>query len=368
MLKNTEKLKAYDYSGACTFYLGALIVTLLVQGVAGIVSAALERSFPGIAQNGDFNTAFMIVIQLANACFIYFYTRLRRNKFDFTFVRRDGDGKGVTPSVIIVPVIAAGVLMVAMYLPTLWYGYLTHAMGVPPSAGEIDLTTPSSIVMIIIASVALAPVMEETIYRGVLLHGLNREKSVVKAVAFSALAFTLMHMNIMQVVFQLALGVLSACVALSAKRLLPSIILHATANALALVMQLTPLAGVLASYELWLTQNIAAAFFITLGLFVAGGGILFLLVKFGFDVKGAMAKLKGKSKENEIEKPEKETVDARDEAGEKAKSENPDNDTANKVTAVKRAATRSDGTFKYFIGLGISVVMLIVNLVTVILS
>lgn len=365
MLKNSQKLKAYDYGGACTFYLGAIIVTLLCQGVAGIAAAALERSFPGIAQNGDFNTAFMIVIQLANACFIYFYTRIRRNKFDFTFVRRDGDDKGITPSVIIVPGIAACVLMVAMYLPTLWYGYFTRAIGVPASAGEIDISTPSSIVMIVIASVALAPVMEETIYRGVLLHGLRREKSAVKAVAFSALAFMLMHMNIMQVVFQLALGVLSACIALKSKRLLPSIILHATANALALIMQLTPLAGALASCELWLTQNIAAAFFITLGLFVVGGGILVLLVAFGFDVKGAIAKLKGKSSTEVVEDSAQDSAEAGDE---NAKSENADNDTANKVTAVKKAATRSDGTFKYFIGLGISIVMLVINLVTVILS
>ncbi|MDE7464356.1 MAG: hypothetical protein K2M48_04930, partial [Clostridiales bacterium] len=115
MLKNSKNLAAYDYGGACAFYLGAIIVTLLCQAAAGIVSAALAKPYPDIAKNGDFNTAFMIVIQLANAGFIYFYTKLRRRKFDFTFVRRDGDDKGITPSVIIVPIIAAAVLMVGMY-------------------------------------------------------------------------------------------------------------------------------------------------------------------------------------------------------------------------------------------------------------
>lgn len=364
MLKNSKNLSAYDYGGACAFYLGAIIVTLLCQAAAGIVSAALAKSYPDIAKNGDFNTAFMIVIQLANAAFIYFYTKLRRNKFDFTFVRRDGDDKGITPSVVIVPIIAAATLMFGMYLPTVWYGYFARVIGVPESAGEINLDTVSSIVMIVVASVALAPVMEETIYRGVLLHGMRRERSAIQAVMFSALAFTLMHMNVVQVVFQFALGVLSAFVALKTERLLPSIILHATANALALVMQLTPFAGVLAGCEAWLTQNIVAAFFITLGLFAAAFGALFALVKFGFDIKNVLARLgKGTTKSDEPQDG------ADDEAvAPQSADGNADDETANRVAAVRRKSGRSDGTFKYFIGIGICAVMLIINMITVILS
>lgn len=361
MLKNSKKLSAYDYDSACAFYLGAIIVTLICQAVAGIVAAAFAKAYPDIANNGDFNTAFMIIIQVANAGFILLYTRLRRRKFDFTFVRRDGDDKGITPSVIIVPIIAACVLMVGMYLPTVWYGYLTQAMGVPKSAGEIELTTVSAVVMIVIASVALAPVMEETIYRGVLLHGLRREKSVAKAVLFSALAFTLMHMSILQVVFQFALGVLSAFIALKTKRLLPSIILHAFANALALVMEMTPLAEVLSSCELWLTHNIVAAFFITLGLFVGAAGVSVVLVMYGFDVKKALRSIKSKLSKNkgsEAENEEPVVVIADTEDGEES-----DN-----ATVIRRSVVRSNGTFKYFIGLGICVVMLVINLVTVILS
>ncbi|MDE7463925.1 MAG: CPBP family intramembrane metalloprotease, partial [Clostridiales bacterium] len=265
----------------------------------------------------------------------------------------------------------AAVLMVGMYLPTVWYGYFTRVIGVPENTGDIDLGTASSIVMIVIASVALAPIMEETIYRGVLLHGLNREKPVVTSVMLTALAFTLMHMNVVQIVFQFALGVLSGFIAIKTKRLLPSILLHASANAFALIMQLTPLAGVLSSCEAWLTQNVAAAVFITLGLFAAGFGVLFVLVRYGFELKQTFARLfKKKTVAAHVEKAG-ETEEAVEEAVEEANAvseKSSDDETANRVAEIRRVSSRSDGTFKYYIGLGICVVMLIVNLVTVILS
>ncbi len=345
MLKNSENLKPYNYSDACMFYLGAILVTLLCQGVAGIVSASLAKLYPNIASSGDFNTAFMIVIQVANAAFIYFYTRLKRKKFDFTFVKRDGDSKGVTPAVIAIPVVCAAALMAGMYLPTVWYGYLLRVMGLPDSFGNVQLDTASSIVMIVIASVALAPLMEETIYRGVLLHGLAREKREFTAVMLSALAFMLMHMNPRQVCFQLSLGIVSAFLALRSKRLLPSVILHASANAIALVMQLTPLDAALSGCVVWLTENIAAAVFITLGLFAAGGGVLFALVHFGF------------RSPDTVQPASAEGTTAGDGDGDAARVEE----------AYKQMADR-DGTVKYWIGIGICGLMLIVNLISGIVS
>lgn len=358
MLKNSKGLLAYDYNGSTAFYLGSIIVTLLVQAAGGVVSSALVKTYPDIASNGDFNTAFMIAVQLANFAFIYFYTRIKRRKFDFTFVLRDGDGKGVTPSVIIVPMLVAAILMIGMYLPTVWFGKLVNLMGVPEGYGNVELTTPSSVAMIVIASVFLAPMFEETIYRGVLFHGMRREKSTVKAVMLSALAFMLMHMSPIQVVFQFALGVVSGFIAVRSKRLLPSVLLHASANALALVMQMTPLAGVLSSCEAWLVANPAAAVFITLGLFAGAFIVLFALVKYGFDVKSLIGKLK----RGEEVKAEKSVAGCENATGGNTDS------TANTESEIRKKLARSNGTFKYWIGVGICILMLVVNFVTAVIS
>lgn len=338
--------KYYDYGSACTFFLCAIVVGLVCQAAAGVVAAALEDRYPNISQNGNFNTAFMIVVQIANGAFILLFSKFCGRKIRPTFYKRASDVK-TDVLYIVVPVVCAVVLMIGMYLPTVWYGYFIHdAVGVPWSAGEIELSSVASVVMIVIASVFLAPVCEETIYRGVLNDGLNMRFSAVKAALLSALAFMLMHMNPMQVVFQFALGVLSAFVIDRTKRILPSVILHACANSLALVMQMTAFGGVLSGCVAWLTSNIAAAFFITLALFSGGGALLFALVRLG--LKRAPDEVADAVTRKETPAPEGADSTAARQA---------------QVAPVLEDMARRDGTFKYCIGVGLCAVMLVINLV-----
>lgn len=341
MLKSNVTPRTYDYCGACSFYLGAIIVTLICQATSGVISAALTAAYPDISGNSDFSTAFMMFVQAANGAFIILFTKLNRYKFDFSYVTRGGSGR-VEPSTFVVPVIGAALLMIAMYLPTLWYGYFTtYALGVSPELGNINLDTVSSVVMIVIASVFLAPVCEEAVYRGVLFNGLKKYRSVLGAVLFSALAFMLMHMSPVQVVFQFSLGAASAYIMHRSDRMLPSVLFHATANALALVMQLTPFAGVLVGCEAWLVSHVAAAFFITLGLLAGAGGALYALIRFGFDIK-----LLGNA-------PKTETTD---------QAPQPDGDNVVRDAAIE-VARRKDGTFRYWVAIVICGVVFVASLI-----
>lgn len=326
--------KKYDYVGACTFYLGAIIVVLICQALAGVMAAALAGSVPDIAENGDFNTAFMIVVQLANALFIVLYGKRRSRRPGCSIVKSSATGRASVRD-FVVPIAAAAVLLIGMYLPTIWYGYFTvYALGIPADAGNIALTTPSSIVMIVIASVFMAPVFEETVYRGVLYNGLNTENGVVKSAMLSGLAFMLMHMSPVQVVFQFSLGVLSAFIMSRTDRLAPCVMLHASANALALVIQMTPLSAELGACEAWLVSNPAAAVFITLGLFAASFAILFVTVKFAFAKRGEYVA-------EEIEGITNSEV---------------------------RTAAKKDGTVRFFIAISVCAVLLIINTVTLAVS
>lgn len=370
MLNEAKKSRTFDYFGACTFYLGAIIVTLVCQALAGLVSAALMRSNPNISSDGIFNTAFMIVIQLANLALIVGFPKLNKYDFDFGFFKRKDTGRGVTAASVIVPVVAAGALLVGMYLPTVWYGYFTrYALGVPPSAGEINLDSAASVVFIVAASVFLAPICEETIYRGVLYNGMKK-RGVKNAVLLSALAFTLMHMSVVQVVFQFAVGAASAVIMHRTKRLYPSVLFHATANSLALVMELTPLSGVLIGCEAWLTRNIAAALFITLGLLAASGGALYCLFRFCLNEKTEDA-----STEEQGAAETAETAEDGEQRGEKSARRGSDNgngsdgaENAARLEQVRAAEREKDGTIRYCIGIGICVLMFILNFVTVITS
>lgn len=348
MLKNSSKYLPYDYSSACSFYLGAIVCILISQGVAAVLSSALVGTYPDIADNGDFNTAMMIFFQIANAGFIVLFGYVAKRRFNFAYTTDTRTKKGVTLSVFIVPVIAAFVLMAAMYLPTTWYGYLTQAMGFAEDAGSIDLTTPSSVVMVVIAAVFLAPVFEETIYRGVLFHGLKSERGLTVSILLSATSFMLMHMSALQVVFQFALGVTTAYLVDRSGRLLPSIILHATANALALVMQMTDLAPVLSGVVEWLTANVTAAVFITLGLFVVGACVLVFGIDAAFGC-ALISRLRGKPV-------------GEDEAVQDTASGSGGAMEAARAEAV-RTVKRREGRFKYLIAIGICLIMFILSFV-----
>lgn len=342
MLKNDRPYRKYSYFSACTFYLGAIIVTLVAQALAGFVSAALAGKYPDIAKNGDFNTAFMIVIQLLYLAVMIGYSKLNGYKLNFTVFSDSRTGKKLDALCVVIPALCAVILMAGMYLPTIWYGYFTrYALHIPPDYGEIDLTSASSVVMVVIASVFLAPVCEEAIYRGVLFNGLKTEKSTLKAVMLSAVAFLFMHMSPVQVVFQFSLGVLSAFIAHRTNRLAPSVVLHATANALALVMQLTPFAAVLEGCVAWLTSHVAAAVFITLGAFAVAGALLFVLVRF----------VLGRGHGTETTEPMQHCEDG----GTSAKDE------------ALAAIEKKNGSIRYYIALGICILMFVINLTVAVL-
>ena len=326
-------VKKFDYCASCTFYLGAIAVTLICQAIVSFAAAALASSYPNIATNGDFLTAFMIFIQAANALFILLFCKVNKVRFGCALCKT-ADSK-IDYRDFILPPLAAIVLLFSMYLPTLWYGYFTrYALHIPPSVGNIDLTTTSSVVMIVIASVFMAPIFEESIYRGVLTNGLKRKGTAVKAIMLSALAFMLMHMSPVQVVFQFALGALSACLMIKTNRLLPCVLLHMTANSLALAIQFNPLAGVVNGAAAYLVSNVTAAVFITLALLIAGGALLFLIVRFGYGKNTTVAEETG-----EELTPEKiAAADARD----------------------------KDGTMRFFIAVAISGVLFIINFITMV--
>lgn len=339
-MNTVKKIRKYDYMSSCMFYLCAILVNLICQALVAFLSAALESSVPGIASNATFNTAFMIFIQLAYCGFIFLYTKLCGYKFNFAFFKREGEERAPDAPSFIVPVLSAGLLLVAMYLPTVWYGYFTrYALGIPPTYGNIDISgNVGATVMIVVASVFMAPVFEEIIYRGVLFNGLKSERGALKAAFISAAAFMLMHLSPVQVVFQFSLGLVGAFIVHKSGRLFPSMLMHATANSLALVMQLTPLSGMLGSAETWLVSNPAAAVFITLGLLAAGGAGLFFLVKYGFDL-------------------------SKDKRGESAEPEGGDDGADDEEQQRVRTLRRRDGNFRLYIGLGICAVLLIINLV-----
>jgi membrane protease YdiL (CAAX protease family) len=78
--------------------------------------------------------------------------------------------------------------------------------------------------------VIAAPILEELIFRGIILDGLLKKYSPIKSILISSLLFGLVHLNPWQFVTGLIVGIFSGWVYYRTRSLSFSIIIHAAAN------------------------------------------------------------------------------------------------------------------------------------------
>ncbi|MCP4213906.1 MAG: CPBP family intramembrane metalloprotease [bacterium] len=85
----------------------------------------------------------------------------------------------------------------------------------------------------ILIMVVAAPLLEEFIFRGVVLDGFLKRYSRDKAILLSSLLFGLAHLNPWQFIMAFALGLLSGWFYWKTRSIIPSILMHAIANSFA---------------------------------------------------------------------------------------------------------------------------------------
>jgi uncharacterized protein len=208
----------------------------LLCWLAGYLGAILA-SFPLYASQGDTDIdtklVFGIILpaqQLTVVLAVVYVTRLKGQKSlsrDFGFVIRLGDAKAL---------IVGAVLEVALTLA------LLPILHLDPDAQNQQLLSDlkdnrdvGTVILFVIGAVILAPIVEELLFRGVLLRALLRRFDPVAAVLGSALIFALVHYlgdpNTLPFLPALTgLGAVLAVVALRSGDLSTSIFIHAGFN------------------------------------------------------------------------------------------------------------------------------------------
>lgn len=91
-------------------------------------------------------------------------------------------------------------------------------------------TTIESDPYIIISALFFAPIFEETIFRGILLRGLLTRYSILTSILLSSILFALIHVNVIQVISALLLGLLFGLIFIKTHSLIYTIVLHFFAN------------------------------------------------------------------------------------------------------------------------------------------
>lgn len=101
---------------------------------------------------------------------------------------------------------------------------------------HVQTQQSSGIVLSLLVSLLVAPIVEETLFRGLLYPMLRKKVGVVVAAVLSSLLFATMHGNAVQAVVVIPLGLVLALVAERTRRIWPCMILHLAYNFAAVML------------------------------------------------------------------------------------------------------------------------------------
>lgn len=128
-----------------------------------------------------------------------------------------------------------GVLLISTII-YLFYSTILQVLGITIPAP--DFTFPSSIVMQVIYILyicILGPILEEIIFRGIVLKSMKKYGALT-AIVFTSIIFAMFHLNLVQFMTPLLLGILLAFVTVKTDSIVPAIVIHMFNNTVATVI------------------------------------------------------------------------------------------------------------------------------------
>jgi uncharacterized protein len=135
----------------------------------------------------------------------------------------------------IIPFIMVGAIALLFGIVT----PLSSLIPMPESVKELFLELVRHIgIFSFLLMVVAAPILEELIFRGIILEGLLNRYSAVKSILLSSFLFGFVHLNPWQFVTGFILGIFIGWVYYRTKSLVYPIIIHATANLTGFLMRI----------------------------------------------------------------------------------------------------------------------------------
>ncbi len=133
--------------------------------------------------------------------------------------------------------LAGGLLFVSFVINLLWSLLLApFGLATQPEVLPIFGGGPQGLLLALVAGSLIAPLAEETFFRGFLFANLREHQGPLRAMGTTALLFALFHLTPTAFVPLFFLGCFLAFLYHLSDSLLPSILLHATMNTLALTL------------------------------------------------------------------------------------------------------------------------------------
>jgi hypothetical protein len=106
----------------------------------------------------------------------------------------------------------------------------------PKSSSQIPSTDGWLLLPALIVVAVIPAVMEEAIFRGVILGGVEEDAGSIKAIFIVGFLFSLFHGSAEQTIYQFICGCVFAFLAIRSRSILPTILIHFINNALIIVL------------------------------------------------------------------------------------------------------------------------------------
>lgn len=240
-------------------------VFLLLKIFFSLLVGVLQKQIPGFSASHAMEWA-KLGMYIFPFIITFWFAKLTSlsPKFDYGLVLKKFPGWFILVLLIITPAMAIVVNQVVSFIP------------MPEEvekmfAEMVSITLPS-----FLSAVIAAPILEELLCRGIILRGLLKNLPPYHAILWSALIFSIMHLNIWQGVTALIVGFISGWIFWKTKSIIPSILLHFFNNAFAFILLYT------ANDPSETIDDTMGGSYITIlivSLVIFGGGLFFIYKK-----------------------------------------------------------------------------------------
>lgn len=220
--------------GICIFFIalfvGMQVIAQLALGfgytVYGRLSGLQMSSNELLASADDFLLANVELITLISGCAtilaIWLIYKIRKKKFIQDCNLVPFNAKNLLPILLMVIGCELAISGYFALLPeTLMDSYDRHMGG-----------SDGGIVVMLLSTAVVAPIVEELVFRGIIMRRLNRVMNIYLAAFLSSMAFGILHGNIVQVTYAVALGLVMSFVAVRCASILASCFFHILVNAI----------------------------------------------------------------------------------------------------------------------------------------
>lgn len=214
-------------------FLGAQVLVMLPVVVAAAVQSALENWEAAEQLYGVLYESAMLftaVSGLLDIGVILLFYRIRRKKLGDALWLRWVEGPGLLSGAALAPALYLAVTVAMMALPEAWLDSYAEASSGVSGGGVIG----------IVAVVLVAPVVEEFIFRGLIMTRLAQAMPGWLAAALSAAIFGLCHGHPVWFAYTFVLGVLFGLMDLRLGSIWPSILAHMVFNGVGQILDLLP--------------------------------------------------------------------------------------------------------------------------------